>query len=472
MSARALRRGLVLGLLAAVAVAAAALSAGSGGGDGYTLYATFDQAGGLRQGFTVRIDGAPVGSVESLDLDDRDRVVAKLRVDGSAAPVGRGVRATVRAADLLGEKFVDLEPGDRRDPAPSGTRIPPQRTGLAVELDDVINTLDLPTRQALRAFLAENGRWFVGRDGDIAATLAALPGALDRSGALLREFATGNAALGRLVEESDRVLEGVARERAQLGRVVDGAAGTFSALGRRDAELQDAIRTAPGTLRAARTALASLQDAAVPLGPAARGLGETAPQLTATLEELPRFADAAAPTLRTIREVSPTLTRLGRQGAPVVRRVTPLSRQLATFADAFAPVSKTLDTGIGDILGVLEGWARATQGKDKGSHIFRFGLTISADTYSSLAALLKPPAARRTPARGDRPTSKRPPLTLPKLPLPQRPAGGHKPITVPVPELPVVGGAVDGVLNALGVDTGRDRQDAGSTPLLDLLLGH
>src|SRR5437773_1219897 len=142
------RRATLLIALAGIAIAAIALV--SGGDKGYVVYAQFEQAGPLRQGFKVRIDGAPVGKIEKLDLDKRDRVIAKLRIDDNAAPVGRDARATARAADLLGEKFVDLDPGDRQNPAPSGTVIPPSRTGVAVELDDLINALDLPTRQALR----------------------------------------------------------------------------------------------------------------------------------------------------------------------------------------------------------------------------------------------------------------------------------------------------------------------------------
>jgi len=422
MTGRARHRVLVIAAVAAVGITAAALASGGGGGEDYTLYAKFRQAGGLRQGFKVRIDGAPVGKIESLELDKSDLVVAKLAIDKSAAPVGRDVRAIARAADLLGEKFVDLEPGNRSRPAPSGTTIPPSRTGLAVELDDVINALDLPTRQALRAFINEQGAWFVGRHNDLAQTLAALPGALDRTRALLTDFGADNAALGRLVEESDRVVGAIAGQRAALGRFVQGAAGTFDTLGKRNAELAASVREAPATLAATRRALAALERASVPLGPAARGLRETAPQLTATLHELPAFTQAARPALATVRRVSPTLQRLGRNGAPVVRRLQPLSQELATFATAFTPVTKVLDSGIADVLGVLEGWARATQAKDTASHVFRFGLTLGADTFPALADLLraatkpkaKPKQRDRTPAR----TLKTPKLTVPKLTLP------------------------------------------------------
>jgi phospholipid/cholesterol/gamma-HCH transport system substrate-binding protein len=354
VSAVTVRRVVVLVALAGVAIIAAALV--SGGSDGYKLKAQFDQAGGLRAGFKVRIDGAPVGKIDKLELDSQDRVVATLLIDKSAAPVGRDVRATARAADLLGEKFVDLEPGNRQDPAPSGTVIPPSRTGLAIELDDVINAVDLPTRTALRAFIAEQGEAYVGRGRDINATLAALPWALDRSGALLGQFATDNRALARLVDESDRVVGAVARERAQLGRFVSAASGTLKTLGHRQAELGATVRKAPATLAAARRALASLEGAAVPLAPAARGLRKTAPQLTATLNELPGFTKAARPTLREARKVAPTLRTLGRRGAPVVRDLKPLAAELDTFVAELADelLEVTLRPAAEDAVGLVE----------------------------------------------------------------------------------------------------------------------
>ena len=393
ISRRTLTRGLTLGALAAVAVALAAIT--SGGSSGYVMYAKFGDAGGLRQGCKVRIDGAPVGQVESLSLNAQDQVVAKLGIDSSAAPVGTDAHATVRAADLLGEKYIDLQPGNRQAAARSGSTIPVARTALAVELDDVLNSIDASTQTAVRLFINEQGRAFVGRGGDLAATLSVLPSSLDQTGQLLGQFSQDNQALGRLVEESNRVIASVARERRPLGQLVGSAAGTLSTLAGHEQQLGATVARAPAALVSARRALAALEGAAMPLGPAAQGLSATAPQLTATLNALPALTAAARPTLATIRNVSPTLTQLGRGATPVVQNLRSLTNELGPFSAALDPVSQTLDKGTPDILGVLEGWARATQGRDGSSHVFRFGLTVSPDTFSSLAPLF---AATKAPA--------------------------------------------------------------------------
>lgn len=454
MNGLALRRAVVVALLAAGAVALAAIV--FGGSDDYVLHAKFRQAGGLREGFTVRIDGAPVGKIESLSLDADDHVVAKLRIDEGAAPVGRGVRATARAADLLGEKFVDLEPGNRSDAAPSGTVVPASRTGLAVELDDVINAVDLPTRQALKVFINEQGSAYVGRGQDLAALLAALPPSLDRTRELLSQFAGDGRALGRLVEESDRVVASVARERDSLGRLVSSAGDTLATLGRRSRELGATVQRAPGALASARRALSALEGAATALAPAARGLRTTTPALISTLRELPAFTAAARPTLRTLRDATPALERLGHEATPVVRRLQPLASELATFADAADPLTETLDTGAADLLGVLEGWARATQGHDEASHIFRFGLTVNPAAFADLVPLMGATERRRGQTRkrtrGPRTADAKPP----------KPPAATSPQRIDVEPLP------DDATDTLGPLTG---EGDGAQQLLDYLLG-
>jgi virulence factor Mce-like protein len=476
-----LARIVALAGLALAPIALAAIVFG-GGSSGYVVYADLHDAGGLVSGFAVRIDGAPVGRVASLSLGRNDLAVAKLEIDRSAAPIGRDARATIQAADLLGEKYVALDPGNRQDPVPSGTEIPPSRTGLGVELDDVLNAFDPSTQDALRSFLNEQGRAYVGRHQNLAALLSVLPQSLTRTRGLLAEFGQNNAALGQLVDQSDQVVSAVAGQRTELGRLVEATAGTLSTLASRGAQLGQTVARAPAALRAMRQALAALQGAAIPLAPAARGLAQTAGPLTATLNELPAFATAAAPALDTITRVAPTLRRLGEQGTPVVTKLHSVTNELGTFSAALDPVTTTLDHGIGDILGVLEGWARATQTRDAASHVFRFGLTVGAQTFDSLLPLLqtataasgsKRPAGR--PVIGQRAAAHAPSATPAKsgLPLPVRaPALPGLPSAVQHTQ-----SAVNQLLGALGVggsqgSRGSGAGDSGSGSNLQSLLNY
>src|SRR5439155_26333198 len=135
--------------------------------------------------------------------------------------------ADVRASNLLGEKYVELTPGDIRHPAPSGTLIPRTRTSAPTELDDVLDVLDQPTRFALGAFISEEGRALVGRDRNLAAMLVRMPPALDRTRELVAGLAHDNRALGRLVTESDQILAAVGPQHRSLGHLVASAGGAL-----------------------------------------------------------------------------------------------------------------------------------------------------------------------------------------------------------------------------------------------------
>jgi hypothetical protein len=86
---------------------------------------------------------------------------------------------------------------------------------------------------------------------------------------------------------------------------------------------------------------------------------------------------------------------LGVEATPVVIRLEPVSVRLEQFASAFGPVSETFDTGIGNLLGFLEGWARAIQLGDGASHMFRNQLILSPEIVQRLlAGYLRSGAAR------------------------------------------------------------------------------
>jgi phospholipid/cholesterol/gamma-HCH transport system substrate-binding protein len=378
-----MRRRLTV-VLAAVALTALAGLVFLGRESGYLLRLELDDAAGLRKDFAVKVGGVPVGTVEQVELDPDDRAVVELRLEEAVAPVGRGATAAIRPSNLLGEKYVDLEPGDPSRPAPSGMLIPRSRTATPTELDDLLAVLDGDTRVALGIFLEEQGRALGGRGSDLASTLVRLPPALDETRELVAGLSHDNRALGRMIEESDRILSSVSRERTSLGRLVHAAGGALDALASRRAELGETIRRAPGTMVQLRHSLIELERAAVPLGPAARGLSATAAPLDETLRELPAFADAAGPALRIARRAAPLLTRLGRQASPVVGRLRPMTASLDAYVGRLDPVTDLFDHGIADLLGVLQGWARTTRNKDAAGHVLRADLVMGGDLRGQL----------------------------------------------------------------------------------------
>jgi len=102
------------------------------GGGGLTLYAAFDEIGGLKPRAPVSIAGVTVGHVEGIDLDDYLRARVRLEVDGDIE-LPADTSAGIRTAGLLGDQFIALEPGGEDDLLTSGDEIAYTESALSIE---------------------------------------------------------------------------------------------------------------------------------------------------------------------------------------------------------------------------------------------------------------------------------------------------------------------------------------------------
>ncbi|MFB6249331.1 MAG: MlaD family protein [Salinibacter sp.] len=85
-------------------------------GSPYTLYAEFDDAGGLSAGNPVRMKGVKVGSVDRVRLDPKTQTV-RVRLQMERGPViPEGSRAMVSGISALGGVHVNITPGPRGNP--------------------------------------------------------------------------------------------------------------------------------------------------------------------------------------------------------------------------------------------------------------------------------------------------------------------------------------------------------------------
>lgn len=422
------RRYLPPALFAVVAIAAAIVIAGAGDSDPYKVRVQLDNASGLRSGRAVKIDGAKVGEVGDIAIGRRDVVVADLDIERKYAPIGRGASVAIQSTNLLGEKFVTLGRGDRSRPEPSGAVIPQSRVTTPVDLDQVIDVLDAPTRARLGILINEAGLGLTGRRLDFNALLKELPPSLQAATKLLDEVVSDRRTVATLVSRSERFVTRFAAERKRLGAMIDAAGGTMESLASRRQRLAETLSRAPATLRTLRGFLARLEGTARLLGPASGAISASVPPLSRTLDEVEPFRRAAEPALEQAVRTGPQLTRLADGATPVIRRANPALGQLARLARELAPVTRTLDRAVADVYGLLEGWGRATQTRDGLSHVFRGHALFSLDTIRSALARITPKAkARRrvSPRRPDRSTrspapaarqERRPALKAPTLP--------------------------------------------------------
>lgn len=89
--------------------------------DGYEVQALFSRSDGLAEGAQVRMAGLPVGEVMTKNLTANFRSLVTLRLEEGVL-VPEDTAAVIRTDGLLGDKYVELEPGGALDNlAPGGT---------------------------------------------------------------------------------------------------------------------------------------------------------------------------------------------------------------------------------------------------------------------------------------------------------------------------------------------------------------
>jgi phospholipid/cholesterol/gamma-HCH transport system substrate-binding protein len=458
-----LRGLLIVGLTLLVAF----IAVGGRGDDGYEVVVQMDDALGLRDGSKVVTGGVEIGRVD-VELGEGDQVKATLKIDDEHAPIGRGAKAFVTSVNLLGQKNLELDPGDKTSPMPSGGVIPARRVTPSTDLDQVLNVLDDNTRARLTVMVNEAGSAFAGRRLDVASFLRELPSSLTQGTAMLDRLVADGRTLGSLVRKSDTFVARLARERRSLADLLDAAGRGAETAATKRAELRTTLQRLPGTLASARAFLADLRDTTVPLGPAARQLSATARPLSQTLEALTPFTRAATPALAQARAVAPRLTRLADGATPVLRRTRPRLEQLAEFSSALVPVTNTLDKSADNIVATVANWAHAIQFRDSLSHVFRAEVSVSPASLNYFVDRLKPPAEKRRASRKSgsrpRPSTKPSAPSIPALPRPRLPDAVGK---LPDAVKKALGDVVKGLSDATNP---KDARPKPAEHLLDFLL--
>ncbi|NDV89633.1 outer membrane lipid asymmetry maintenance protein MlaD [Alteromonas sp. 345S023] len=81
-------------------------------GDTYTLYAKFDNIGGLKPRSAVKVGGVTVGRVNSITLDqDNFTPVVELSISKKYTGFPETSSVSILTSGLLGEQYVGFQPG-------------------------------------------------------------------------------------------------------------------------------------------------------------------------------------------------------------------------------------------------------------------------------------------------------------------------------------------------------------------------
>lgn len=357
---------LPIALIAAV-VAVVLLATAGDDDDAYLVRAIFDNSNFLVEGEEVRVAGATVGTIESVDVtrpgeissyeDGRPR-----RVPGKAVLVmkiedpgfqdfRRDATCVIRPQSLIGEKFIDCRPtlprapGSR--PAPplkeigdgqpgEGQYLLPLENNSSTVDPDLINNINrLPYAQRFRLILNELGAGFAGRGDDVEAAVERANPVLRDVNRLLGTLAQQRNSLAQLSSDSERILAALARERQSVAGFFSNAGAAAEASAERGPQLEASLRKLPRFLREFRTTMRGLEGFSNAAAPVFTDLGRSAPALTRATKALAPFSAASTVALR-------SLGATGEEAGPLLRAADPVVVKARNLARSGAVPTKNL----------------------------------------------------------------------------------------------------------------------------------
>jgi phospholipid/cholesterol/gamma-HCH transport system substrate-binding protein len=229
-------------------------------GSSYDLNVLMPGADGLYPGSDVLIAGSRAGSVTGISLHGND-VLVRINLDPAHSPVHTSATVILRPKSLLGEKYLDLNPGAAGDALSAGATIPATKVSISTDLQDVINTFDPPTRDKLEVVITELGGGFAGRGVASNETIRYGTQDLGDLAQLATTLKQRDAELQKVIQALDTVTAELARSdrRQQLGQLIANSDRVIKNLADQDAELKRALAQTNAALSKTDTALSGTQ---------------------------------------------------------------------------------------------------------------------------------------------------------------------------------------------------------------------
>jgi virulence factor Mce-like protein len=197
--------------------------------------------GGFRIGVVtairpIRLPDGTVGAQLTVSLDRRD------------GPFPIDSTATIRPRSALGLQNVELTRGTSRRAISDGGTMPVAQTRQEVELDQVLDTFDAPTRRAQRTDFLEFGNAFAGRGADLNATIQRLPDTFKYLTPVTANLSSPQTDLQNFFKQLDVTAATIAPVSTTFAHLFTTMANTFAAIDRDPDALQQTVVKNPPTL--------------------------------------------------------------------------------------------------------------------------------------------------------------------------------------------------------------------------------
>jgi ABC-type transporter Mla subunit MlaD len=319
----------------------------------------------------------------------QNKAAVTLEIDDARfTPFHTNATCAIRPQSLIGEMYVDCDPGTAAAPAlkridngpGKGTYyLPVTRTHSPVDFDIAQDIYREPVTQRLAIILNELGTGLAARGSDLNAVIHRADPALGNTDQVLKILAGQNRELAKLATDSATVLTPLAQQRKALADFIVQANTTATASAARATDISKSIRLLPDFLRQLKPLMVDLGTLADQGTPLAAELGTSAQALGREFTELTPFAKAARNAL-----IDLGASAQQSQGAlvatiPLANRLNNLGTQLQPAATELDRLTSSLNTtgAVGQLMALLFYGTTAANGFDSLGHYVRDELLVS-----------------------------------------------------------------------------------------------
>jgi ABC-type transporter Mla subunit MlaD len=301
--------------------------ASSNGPSGRIYHIELDNAYDLVSGGQFKVAGVPAGTIKSITLDQKTlhAVVTVQVTQGGFGQFHADAFCQSRPQSLIGEYFVDCQPGSSGPVLRSGSTIPASHTQSTIPADLVQNIMRLPYRERFTIILNELGAAVAARSEDLQTALRRADPALAQTDDLLALLASDANTIKQLNVNANSVISALAKNNQQVQRFIIQANNISKDSATQAGNITATWNKLPGFLEQLRPAMAKLGAAADAQDPVLVNLNAASGNLDTFFHELVPFSHESVPSLQSLGNASVT-------GRSAVKVATPTVHDLNLFA--------------------------------------------------------------------------------------------------------------------------------------------
>lgn len=273
--------------------------------DVYRVNVDFPNAVRLEKTNAVSIGGVRVGSVQQITpVVPRDGRAAYVRVElaleGSTDPLPVDTRTRILSSSVLGQTYVDLEPGGSGEVVQHGGTLSLANARSTVQLNDLFAIFDRSTARDIRSTVRETSAALAGRGGALNAALASARELLPPLQRVASAVSRPSAGFERFLTTYATFVDAFAPVSDEIASGFESGGRVFGAVDRQRTALGQTVDQLPATETAVTTALNRIQPSLDRLANLAEGLEPASARLPRTLRRTSAAAAAGVEPFRLV----------------------------------------------------------------------------------------------------------------------------------------------------------------------------